>query len=146
VQVQTRRQLVHLAGKAREGDPVQCLVSDLAGRPWATAESCRQHDVLQHRHVRERARNLVGACHAAPRRLMRRCTPDLHSVERYLPRSQPVESGNDIDQRRLPRAVGADQPEDLALPHVEIDATQRLQAAEALAHAAHLEDVPGADR
>src|SRR5207302_8096478 len=39
----------------------------------------------------------------------------------------------DLDRRRLPRAVRAEQPEDLALPDLEADAAQRLVCAVGLA-------------
>src|SRR5262249_26217462 len=48
-----------------------------------------------------------------------------------------------IDQRRLARAVGADQSDALALRDSEIDAVERDEAAEALAETGHLQQVLG---
>src|SRR3546814_7713839 len=39
------------------------------------------------------------------------------------------EPGEDVDQRRLARAVGAEQPEDAAARHLERDVVERLLAA-----------------
>ena len=46
-------------------------------------------------------------------------------------------AGENVHQRRLAGAVLAEQRMDLALAQVEIDAAQRLNAAEALDHAVH---------
>ena len=45
----------------------------------------------------------------------------------------------DFQRRRLAGAVGADQAEDLALLHAEVDALNGLQIAVKLAQAAHLD-------
>jgi len=58
---------------------------------------------------------------------------DLGAIDRDGAAAQRIEAGNDVDQRRLARAVRPDQAQDLALAHIEIDIAQRLQSAEALA-------------
>src|SRR5712691_8617021 len=47
----------------------------------------------------------------------------------------PVNAGDDVEQRRLARAVRADEAEDRAAPHLQIERVQRHQAAEAHAEA-----------
>src|SRR6185437_7666933 len=51
-----------------------------------------------------------------------------------------VEAAQDLDQRALAGAVVPDQPEHFALVQSEVDAAQDRERAEALGHAAHLED------
>ncbi len=57
------------------------------------------------------------------------------AVELDHPRRHRIVAARDIDEGRFARAVGAEQPEDLAAPQFEIDAAQRLHALEGLAHA-----------
>ena len=45
----------------------------------------------------------------------------------------PIEAGDQVEERRLAGAVGPDQAEDLAGADLEVDAVERLQAAERLA-------------
>ena len=52
--------------------------------------------------------------------------PSTRDVARASARSEPRD---DRDERRLPRAVRAEQPEDLAAPDVEVDAIQRDELA-----------------
>jgi hypothetical protein len=51
------------------------------------------------------------------------------------------ESADDLDQRRLARAVVAEQPEDLALAQVQVDVAQRRDRAEALGDVFDAQDV-----
>ena len=71
---------------------------------------------------------------------------DRYAVDRDRAAGKRIVAGNDVDQRGLARTVGPDQAENLALAHVEIDARQRLQSAEALGDGAHFQDVSIADR
>ena len=56
------------------------------------------------------------------------------------PSSGAMHAGEDVHQRRLAGAVLAEERVDLAGLQVEVDAAQRLDAAEALLDAAHLEE------
>ncbi len=51
-----------------------------------------------------------------------------------------LEPGDAFHERGLAGAVGTDQPDDLALVHVEVDASERLQSAELHVDIAALED------
>ena len=55
-------------------------------------------------------------------------------------------SRQDVDQRRLARAVGAEQPEDLALRHIEADVVERQLARRALEACITLDEVLDRDR
>src|SRR5690606_32651764 len=58
-------------------------------------------------------------------------------------RHQP---GEDVDQRRLARAVGAEQAEDAALRHVEAHVVEREFPRRALDPGIALDEIPDADR
>ena len=47
-----------------------------------------------------------------------------------LPPSRAVDSGDHIEERRLARAVGADQTDDFAGHHCEVETVERHHAAE----------------
>ena len=54
-----------------------------------------------------------------------------------------LEPADDLHQRRLARAVVAEQPEDLALAQVQVDVAQRGDRAEALGDVLDAQDVVG---
>src|SRR5262245_2067433 len=56
------------------------------------------------------------------------------------------EAGQQVERGGLARAVGADEPEDLALGHRQVEAAHRLDAAEALGQPARLEQRARAHR
>ena len=58
------------------------------------------------------------------------------------PRGRRQHPGQHLDQRRLAGTVVADQPDDLVLPHREVDVPQRLDRAEELLHPFEAHDVP----
>src|SRR5205807_6370000 len=60
---------------------------------------------------------------------------DLLSVQVDPPRVDPLQQVDAPEQRRLPRAGGSDQADDLVLADVEVDAAQYLHGAERLVHA-----------
>ena len=84
----------------------------------------------QTRHEREVLEDGVDAERACVRH---RLELDLLAVDEDPPGVGPVEAGQDLDQRRLPGAVVADQAEHLAVPEVERDVLERSHDAEALA-------------
>src|SRR5262249_46637886 len=71
----------------------------------------------------ERLREIPGLGSRRPRRL----PEDLGESA-----GRPHDAGQDLEDRALPRAVGADEAEDLALLDLEADAADRLQRAVAL--------------
>ena len=70
---------------------------------------------------------------------MRRQAGDVRAGEPHRAGVGFDHSGDQVEQRRLPRAVRADDRDDAAGPDGEIDILQRLDAAIGLAQAAHLE-------
>ena len=108
-------------------------------QPEAAREPHAQRHVLGHRHPLHEAEVLVDEGHrlhapvtAAPLALRAALELDVAAVGR-------VDACEQLDQRRLARAVFAEQCEDLAGPHVERDAVDGLGAAEAFADVAELE-------
>jgi hypothetical protein len=59
---------------------------------------------------------------------------DLLVLEIDLARLRLVEAADTVEQSRLPRAVGADDGEDLVGADIEVDVRERLHAAEAERH------------
>ena len=54
---------------------------------------------------------------------------DVEAPDRHLAAGLHDQAGEDVDQRRLARAVGAEQAEDLPARHVEADVVERALAA-----------------
>ena len=102
------------------------------------AEVGADHDVLAHADLGERLGDLEGAHHAGGADAMRRQAGDVLAVEGDAAGIGRVEAGDGREQRRLARAVGPDQADDLALAHVERGLVDGLQAAERLGELAHL--------
>ncbi len=55
---------------------------------------------------------------------------DVPLLEQHLSARRPVEAAENVDERGLARSVRADQPDDLALPQLERDVPQSLDARE----------------
>jgi hypothetical protein len=89
-----------------------------------------EHDVVEHAHALEQSEVLEGAgdAHAA----MRCGATAGHVLAEQVHRAGVggIETADDIDHRRLAGAVRADQTENLASVDMDIDALERLQAAE----------------
>ena len=85
--------------------------------------------------MRERPWDLVGAGDAEARDAMRARGFDLLTRECDAAAIGTVVAGNDIDERRLARAIRPDEAEDLAAADFDIDARKRLHAGKRLAHA-----------
>ena len=107
--------------------------------PKRVALGNAEHDVLQDGHAGDEGQLLVDEVHPEIGRLVRRLDRHRPAVDLDDAGIAVDEAGEDLDQRRLAGAVGADQPVHLARQDVERDALQRLRAAEALG------DVPGRD-
>ena len=93
----------------------------------------REHDVLEHRHVREEVVRLEDD----PDLLPQRVHVDLRAGERLAvdddrPLVDPLEEVDAAQQRRLARARRADQADDLVHVDVEVDPVEHLEVAEAL--------------
>ena len=117
-----RRGLARIRGQVEEREK---LVGAPRGLPLRGADAERGDlDVLPHRQpaegvaVLERPRETVAA---AP---VRRPARDVAVLEQHAPLRRPVEAAENVDERGLPGAVRADQPDDLALPQLERDVTQ----------------------
>src|SRR3984957_15868647 len=90
------------------------------------------HEVFGDRHAPDRPRDLKAARNAAARPHMRLQPRDVFITEQDSAGFGPQRAGNAVDQRRLPRTVGADESETLSLTNVDADVVERDEAAEAL--------------
>ena len=89
------------------------------------------HDVVEHAHALEQRQVLEGAGDAQGRGLVRAHAAALLALEGDEARLRMVEAVDDVEDRGLARAVGADDGADLALADVEADRVERAHAAEA---------------
>ncbi len=105
-------------------------------KPAARAHVRAHHDVLQHAHAREEARSLERPRDAPRRDPVGRQTGDRRSVEGDGPCGRRDAAGDQVEEGRLSRAVGADDrlhdPRRTRESHVVDD----VQAAEPLLQAA----------
>src|ERR1700679_3903213 len=90
------------------------------------------HQIFDDRHAFEGTRNLEAARNTAPRAHVRRQPRDVLATEDDGRGLGAEGSGNAVDQRRLARAVGTDQPKTLASLDIDADIIERGEAAEAL--------------
>ena len=109
-----------------------------AAQPPLLTLSGDQH-VLQHRQPREHARQLEGATDAEPEHTVRRAVGDVLAPQADLALLHALITGDDVEERRLARAVRADQAVDLTLVDLECTTVQRLDAAVGLDHPADLD-------
>src|SRR5580658_3792850 len=100
----------------------------------------RDLDVVQHAHVREDAGDLEAAHHPHPRDRGRVELGDLGTVEAHAAAGRRREAREDVEQGRLPGAVGADDRMDRPLGDVERDAVQRGEPGVDLDDVARRED------
>ena len=87
-------------------------------------------DVLQRGHRAEQPDVLKRTSQSGGRALMRRHVGDVGAVEDDPARRRLVEAGEHVQRRGLAGAVRPDQRVDAAAPNRDIDAIDRLQAAE----------------
>ena len=135
-------------GHALEAHEVQRIVGrglarrrppeDLAQRAPHRRRLRGDREVLGHGQVVEELGRLPRARQAAARALVRRQPRQLAAVQLDAP-AGAHEAGDRVDEGRLARAVGADQPDHGALGHLEPDVDERLHAAEAHRHALGLQ-------
>src|SRR5581483_761747 len=96
--------------------------------------------VLERRHVLEQADVLEGAADAALRERVRRPPRHVLAGEEDGARRRLVDAGQHVEERRLARAVRADQADDRAGGDAEVDVVDRDEAAELLAQALGAKD------
>src|SRR5207244_3512450 len=97
--------------------------------------------VLDRGHLREEADVLERAADARLRDRVGRLGRDVDSVEDDRPGGRLVDAGQHVEERRLPRAVRADQADDRALRDREVEVVDREETAELLAHARRDEQI-----
>ena len=121
-------------GKTPEPNDVERLVGALAAVRLAEPARARvgaDEDVLEHGHPREERDVLERPCDAAADDLVRRELQQVLPVVENRAGIRLVESRDDVEGRRLARAVRADQAEDLTLGDVERDVVEGDDAPEA---------------
>ena len=74
----------------------------------------RDHQIFAHREIAEHARHLERAYEAARSDAMRPKAGDRGAVQQDLPLVGPLDASDEIDERRLARAVRSDKAADLA--------------------------------
>ena len=108
-----------------------------------------EHDVLGRRQTRNDREMLVRDRDSGRERVRDRAEPDRCAVHDQFAHVVRDGAADDLDQRGLAGAVGADQPEHLAPMQIHVDIGERADAAETLADAAGLQQRPreiGRDR
>jgi hypothetical protein len=96
-------------------------------------------DVLLDGHVEEEPQRLERARDAELGDPVRLEPDDVPPVEEDVAAVGRVDPGDEVEERRLPGAVGADHAHDLALVDPEVEPVDHLQPSEGLAHALELE-------
>ena len=118
------------ATSASRSTAFQSITLRLRGKP------ADQRDVLGHGHPLDQAELLVDEGHRRPRPHV----VDALAAQEDFAAVWLVYAGEQLDQRRLARAVGAQQRVDLALAKVEVNFVHGQRPAEALRHAAEAQD------
>src|SRR5207244_8610240 len=95
--------------------------------------------VLEHRQAPEQPGELERPPDAKPEHPVGRGVSDLHAVEAHLALLDALIAGDDVEQRRLARAVGTDQAVDLPVADRQAAVRQGTYAAERLRDAADFE-------
>ena len=99
-----------------------------------------EEDVFGHRQRRQDRLFLKHHGDAGIEGLARRGDADRPAIDEDAAGIGLVDAVEDLEQRRLARAILADEPHDLAAVDVEADVIQRLHARKGLGDAADLED------
>ena len=87
-------------------------------------------EIAQHGRILEQFDVLEGAGDAEAGNVVGRLLGDVLILEEDLARGRRIDPRDQVEDRTLAGAVGADDREDLALLHREADGIDRLQAAE----------------
>ena len=142
--------LVALVGEAEAGEQLRRLGLRLRARR-AERLARGERDVLEHAHVREEVERLEDDPDPAADPVdVDAARGDLLAVDDDPAGVDRLEQVDAAQQRRLARAGGADQADDLVLGDVEVDPAQHLELAERLAqpfdHDARSREAPGLPR
>src|SRR5262249_89615 len=106
----------------------------LPEEPAAHLQRAPRHDVVERGHALEQRDVLEGARDAAHPRFGGPHRRARLALERYAALLRVIEAVDDVEHRRLARAVRANNGADLAFTDVERDAGHRLDAAEGERH------------
>jgi hypothetical protein len=98
-----------------------------------------EHEVVQHRHAPEERDVLEGARHPERGDAGGGEVGDVGAFQHDAARVGVIEAADHVEQRGLPRSVGADYGHEIALLDVQAHARHRLHAAEGLGDVADLE-------
>src|SRR5262249_50745070 len=115
MQVQLERQAGGSLAKPDKTQPVQRRRLRRGAVESRSTEARIERHILQHAQPTEGPRDLVRATDAGPGDAMRRQRRDIPPIEQQLSAMLAIVAADDVDQRRLARAVRPDQAEDLAL-------------------------------
>src|SRR5205814_23301 len=97
-------------------------------------------NIFEHAQVGEGAHDLKRARDAQPTDLVWAQASQRTTFEGNAAVARPRHASDQVDQRRLTRAVRPDQSQDLARAYVEADVLDGHDAAEALCRVAHLQN------
>ena len=125
--LETRKELVHPRH-------VAVHVAQIAARVRP------HHEVVEHDHSREEPPSLGRLAYAEAHDLVRLRIRDVAAVEHDAAAGRVHEAGDRAQRRGLPRAVGADERDDLARRNGERHAAQGLHAAVEDVDPIHLEE------
>src|SRR5260370_3188153 len=130
---QAARGRAGIAGQTRELERTRRLPLGLAARdPLALPEERRQRHIAEQAELAERSRDLKGAREAEMTDLVGAHAADLGTVEPDRAGGRAQRPGDQVEDRALARAIGADQAENLALAELERDPVHRPESVEAL--------------
>ena len=106
----------------------------------APAEDGADQKVLEHAHVGERMRDLIRAADTPPRAAMRRHHGHIGAVEQDAAAARRDVAGDQVEQRGLAGAVGADDRERLAAFDGKVHRVHGLERPVRLGHSGELEE------
>ena len=126
-------------GRVGQPEAIEQVVRDRA-RVLEVSQAGDQHEVLPAAEDLVDGRELAGEAERLPD--VRSLRGDVETVDDGGPRVGPEQRGQDPDDRGLARPVRAEQGEDAAPRHVEVDAAQDLQLLVRLLQALHVDRGP----
>ncbi len=142
VRQRTEAELVEQLAGSLAHPPVLATGADARDRPDepdAALAVLADHHVLEQGHRREQGEVLERAGDAGPGDLVRRQGEQVESVEPHQAGGRVVDATDDVEHRRLARAVGPDQTADLAVVDGEAELVEGDDPAEPHRHFTHVE-------
>src|SRR2546427_727533 len=109
------------------------------GAAPAVGQAVRDHQVFEDRHRREDLGHLERAAHTEPGDLARREADELLAAKTDRASARVRVTGDEVDERRLARAVGADDGDDLLGRDGDVDVAGGHDLIEQLRESAHLQ-------